>query len=123
MFLQHGPSYLCHMQLLLRIARKIVTNFYLGTSTIFLIWITFFDGNDLISLFSNRMKLRETESDIAYYQERIDMVLAEQARLHGNPDAIERFAREKFLMKKENEDVYVFPQEANNSIFDRLIGF
>lgn len=111
------------MQMLLQIARKIVTNFYLGTSTVFLIWITFFDGNDLISLFSNRMKLAETESDIAYYQERIDMVLAEQARLHGNPDAIERFAREKFLMKRENEDVYVFPQEANSSIFDRLIGF
>lgn len=69
------------------------------------------------------MKLAETESDIAYYQERIDMVLAEQARLHGNPDAIERFAREKFLMKKENEDVFVFPEEANSSIFDRLIGF
>ncbi len=51
------------------------------------------------------------------------MVLAEQARLHGNPDAIERFAREKFLMKKENEDVFVFPEEANSSIFDRLIGF
>jgi cell division protein DivIC len=111
------------MQMLLQIARKIVTNFYLGTSTIFLIWITFFDGNDLISLFSNRMKLAEAESDIAYYQERIDMVLAEQARLHGNPDAIERFAREKFLMKKEDEDVFVFPEEANNSIFDRLIGF
>jgi cell division protein FtsB len=111
------------MQMLLQIARKIVTNFYLGTSMIFLIWITFFDGNDLISLFSNRVKLAETEADIAYYQKRIDMVLAEQARLHGNSDAIERFAREKFLMKKENEDVFVFPEEANNSIFDRLIGF
>jgi cell division protein DivIC len=111
------------MQMLMQIARRIVTNFYLGTSSVFLIWITFFDGNDLISLFSNRMKLAETESEISYYHERIEMVLAEQARLHGNPDAIERFAREKFLMKKDNEDVYVFPQETNNSILDRLIGF
>jgi len=99
------------------------SNFYIGTSALFLIWITFFDGNDLISLFSNRYKLSETESEINFYHDRINVVIAEQARLHGNPDAMERFAREKFLMKRGNEDVFIFPQESNNSIFDRLIGF
>jgi cell division protein DivIC len=111
------------MKVLLKVARTLVSNFYLGSSTLFFIWITFFDGNDLISLFSNRYKLSETEVEIQYYKERIDMVLAEQSRMHGNPDAMERFAREKFLMKKDNEDVFVIPQEPNNSILDRLIGF
>lgn len=111
------------MKVLLVLARKLVSNFYLGSSFLFLVWITFFDGNDLISLFSNRYKLSETESEIQYYQERIALVLAEQARLHGNPDAMERFAREKFLMKRDDEDVFVIPQESNSSIFDRLIGF
>jgi cell division protein FtsB len=111
------------MQMVLKVARKLVSNFYLGTSSLFLIWITFFDGNDLISLFSNRLKLMDTESEIQYYQSRIDMILAEQSRLHGNPDAMEQFAREKFLMKRDNEDVFVIPQEPNNSILDRLIGF
>ena len=88
-----------------------------------LVWITFFDGNDLISLFSNRMKLLETESEIEFYQQKIDLVALEKRRLHGNPAAMERFAREKFLMKKDDEDVFVFTEESNNSILDRLIGF
>jgi cell division protein FtsB len=103
--------------------RKIFSNFYLGTSFLFLVWITFFDGNDLISLFSNRLKLLETESEIDFYQQKIDQVALEKSRLHGNPAAIERFAREKFLMKKDDEDVFVYPEDPNTSILDRLIGF
>lgn len=89
----------------------------------FLVWITFFDGNDLISLFSNRLKLVETEGEIEFYQQKIDQVVLERSRLHGNTAAMERFAREKFLMKKEDEDVFVYPEEPNTSILDRLIGF
>lgn len=111
------------MQRILPGLRKIFSNFYLGTSFLFLVWITFFDGNDLISLFSNRLKLVETESEIDFYQQKIDQVALEKSRLHGNPAAIERFAREKFLMKKDDEDVFVYPEDPNTSILDRLIGF
>lgn len=103
--------------------RRVFSNFYLGTSFLFLVWITFFDGNDLISLFSNRLKLVETEGEIEFYQQKIDQVVLERSRLHGNTAAMERFAREKFLMKKEDEDVFVYPEEPNTSILDRLIGF
>jgi hypothetical protein len=111
------------MHVVLSIARKIVSNFYLGTSTVFFIWITFFDGSDLIGLFSNRMKLADTQNEIELYKKRIDLVIAEQARLAGKSDALECFARERFLMKKDNEDVFVVQQEPNNSILDALTGF
>ncbi len=101
--------------------RLLYSNFYACTGSLFLVWITFFDGNDLISLISNKMKLAETESEIAYYQEKINAVVAEGQKLRGTPDAMERFARERFLMKKDNEDIFLFKEESNTSIFDRLL--
>ena len=104
-------------------ASRLLSNFYVGTSFLFLIWITFFDGNDLISLFSNKMELMETEREIQFYQAKVDEVTSEKDRLMENPDALERFAREKFLMKKADEDVFVIPQEKDNTLLDKLIGF
>lgn len=111
------------MHVILSISRKILSNFYLGTTSVFLVWITFFDGSDLIGLFSNRMKLADTQAEIELYKKRIDQVIAEQARLAGKSDALEYFARERFLMKKDDEDVFVIHQESNNSILDLLKGF
>lgn len=101
--------------------RLLYSNFYVGMSFLFLVWITFFDGNDLISLVSNKMKLAEMESEISYYQKKIDAVIAEGQRLRGTPDAMEKFARERFLMKKDDEDVYLIKDDAHMSIFDRLL--
>lgn len=111
------------MQPVFRFLTRLTSNFYLGTSLLFAVWITFFDGNDLVTLFSNQMKLRETESEIAYYKDQIENVRKEQERLQGNPAALERFARERFLMKKDEEEVFIYLEEKDKSMFDRLIGF
>ena len=100
-----------------------LSNFYVGTSILFLVWITFFDGNDLITLVSNKIELMKTEREIQFYQAKVEEVTAEKDRLMENPDALERFAREKFLMKKADEDVFVIPQEKDENLLDRLIGF
>lgn len=110
------------MQRILRLGKRLFSNFYIGTSLAFLVWVTFFDGNDLISLAGNQMKLIETESEIRFYEKKIAEVLTEHSKLHGSPKAMEQFAREKFLMKKDNEDVYVLDENANTSMFARLIG-
>jgi cell division protein DivIC len=110
-----------HMQLILKCGRMLFSNFYFGTSALFLVWITFFDGNDLIGLFGNHMKLRETESEILFYQKKIDAVAAENTHLIGSAAAKEKFAREKFLMRKENEDVFLV-EKVNTSLFDKLTG-
>jgi cell division protein DivIC len=100
-----------------------LSNFYVGTSILFLIWITFFDGNDLITLVSNKIDLMKTEREIQFYQAKVEEVTIEKDRLMENPDALERFAREKFLMKKADEDIFVIPQEKDENLLDKLIGF
>jgi hypothetical protein len=86
-----------------------------------MVWITFFDGNDLIGVFRNKWKLVEMENEIQFYKNKIDQVAIEQSRLKGDKRALEVFAREKYLMKKQDEDIFLIHQEPDKSMFDRLM--
>lgn len=111
------------MRKIFRYAAGLLSNYYAGTAVLFLLWVTFFDGNDLITLFSNKIELFRTEAEISYYQGKIEEVIAEKNRILLSPEAQERYAREKFLMKKEDEDVFVIPQEEKESLLDKYLGF
>ncbi len=78
----------------------------------FLIWITFFDSNDLYSQYSLAHKLDNLNTDKAYYLEKIEEVKKDREELLSNPDLLEKFAREKYLMKKPTEDLYVVVEVA-----------
>lgn len=73
----------------------------------FLIWLTFFDSNDLYSQYALARKLNTLNTDKVYYLEKIEEVKADREELLSNPDLLEKFAREKYLMKKQSEDLYV----------------
>ena len=73
----------------------------------FLIWLTFFDSNDLYSQYKLARKINSLNADKAYYIEKIDEVKKDREELLSNPDLLEKFAREKYLMKKQSEDLYV----------------
>ena len=73
----------------------------------FLIWLAFFDSNDLYSQYSLAQKLNTLHEDRAYYLEKIEEVHEDREELLSNPDLLEKFAREKYLMKKQSEDLYV----------------
>lgn len=74
----------------------------------------FFDRNDLISQFNYRQKLRELKKDKRYYQQEIKKNQEDLHHLISDPENLERFAREKYLMKKDNEDVFIL-EEVNSS--------
>lgn len=114
--------YLCPMRAIIGFGKLLFSNFYIGTSICFLIWITFFDGNDLITLAQNHLELAKTESEIQFYQEKYNLVLSEQKSLNGSPAALEKFARERYLMRRDNEDVFVVEEAPNSSMFGRLGG-
>lgn len=86
-------------------------NFYSVTAITFLIWMTFLDSNDLISRFKMSAKLRSLESEKEFYQEKISDVEKDRAELLTNKELLEKFAREKYLMKKESEDLFIIQEE------------
>ncbi|GAB3507468.1 hypothetical protein GCM10027341_42090 [Spirosoma knui] len=95
---------------------RFVRNFYVATGLVLLLWMTFFDANDLISQGWNWWKLRELEADITFYQNKIKAVETERREVLGNDRLREKFAREKYLMKKPTEDVFVIVDEHNEPL-------
>lgn len=89
----------------------IFRNFYFVCGLSFLVWMTFLDSNDLISRFRMNSKLGALEDEKEYYLQKISEVEKDRSELMTNKVLLEKFAREKYLMKKETEDVFVIVEE------------
>jgi len=86
-------------------------NFYIVTGLCFFVWMLFLDSNDLISRFKLGSKLRNLDREKAYYQEQIADVEKDRHELMTDRELLEKFAREKYLMKKETEDIFIIQEE------------
>lgn len=90
---------------------KLARNKYFVVSAFFLVWMLFFDPRDwgLIRARSNKLKeLRESEERISA---EIEKTRTELNALKTSASTIEKYAREKYLMKKENEDLYIIKSQ------------
>ena len=81
------------------------------TFTALLIWMAFFDRNDIISQISYKKELRKLEADKQYYNEQIELNKKRTEELKGNSENLERYAREKYLMKKDDEEIFLIVRE------------
>jgi len=86
-------------------------NFYIVCGTLFLLWMTFLDSNDLITRVKMASKLGDLEDEKEYYNQKIVEVEKDRNELMTNKELLEKFAREKYLMRKETEDVFVIVEE------------
>ena len=86
-------------------------NFYFICSALFLGWMMFLDSNNLISRYQLTSKLNSLENEKEYYEEKIREVEKDHKELFGDSESVEKFAREKYLMKKETEDIYVIVEK------------
>lgn len=86
---------------------KFIRNFYFISGFSFVLWMAFFDSEDLITHYKLRKRLKNLKAESAYYQEKIEEVKRDREELMSNEALLEKFAREKYYMKKKKEDVYV----------------
>ncbi len=86
---------------------KIVKNKYLLTIIGLSVWLCFFDRNDLFTQLEMKRKVNKLEGEKQYYQNEISNNKNELVELQTNSKNLEKFAREKYLMKRDNEDVFV----------------
>jgi cell division protein FtsB len=66
-----------------------------------------FDSNNIIDLIKIRSSINELEDKKEFYTNEIDTLRKEEKALFSNIKNLEKFAREKYLMKKDNEDIFV----------------
>lgn len=89
------------------IIMKGLRNKYLMAVMIFLVWLLIFDNNSLIDRVKYLSTLHGMEEEKQYYLERIEEDSRRLNELKTDRDNLEKFAREQYFMKKENEDVFV----------------
>ena len=86
---------------------KFHLNRYIVLFMVFAIWVIFFDNNSLLNRFELHGEINKLEKEKAYYQEKIQKDNKKILELKTNKKNLEKFAREQYLMKKKNEDIYI----------------
>jgi cell division protein DivIC len=85
---------------------KILTNIFVVILIPFIIWMLFFDENSYFIHRKFDKEIKDLESTISFYEGKISKDKETIKKLEDSLE-LERFAREKYLMKKENEDIYI----------------
>jgi len=89
-------------------------NKYLLTGVFFVIWMVFFDPKDILSDLERRDKLNELQTSELHLKAQITNAKQELDLLKNNAQSIEKYAREKYLMKKDNEDLFIVKSAPEN---------
>ena len=92
---------------------KPLRNKYLVLFLLFILWIIFIDDYNLINQSKIKNTVDELKSQKEFYINEIKSDSTELYLLLNDPAEQERFAREKFLMKKENEDIFIIREKEN----------
>jgi cell division protein FtsB len=92
-----------------------IKNKFLIAITVFAFVILFFDKNDLFTQMDRNRQLRELLQSKEYFTDQIATEQAILDKMKTNPGTLEKYAREKYLMKRDNEDLYIIPENSPNS--------
>ena len=84
-----------------------IKNKYFLSAVFFVTWLLFFDHNDFFTQLDRKKELNTIIAEKAYYSKLIEENRKFSNDLEFNASALEKYAREKYLMKKDNEDLYL----------------
>ena len=91
---------------------KIVSNKYLLISLLFGVWMLFLDNYSYMDQRQINNQIDELQDNKKYYQDEIRKD-KENIKLLKNQDQVEKYAREKYYMKKDSEDIYIVEYEGD----------
>lgn len=86
-------------------------NKYALTLIFFVVWMLFLDKNNMLAQLELSMELSDMEDKKEYYQDQLKEVQQTKEELFTNQATIEKFAREQYMMKKDNEDIFIIVEE------------
>lgn len=88
----------------------VLKNKYILATFFFIVWILFFDSNNLFTWYSDLREVAAQEKQKKYYRESIRRTDEMLKELSSNRDSLEKFAREQYLFHKDDEDVFVIKE-------------
>ncbi len=95
--------------------KSIFTNKYLITGIAFGVWMTFFDRNDIPLQLKRIHELDKLQESEKIMNKQITDTKEELGLLKTNPQTLEKYAREKYMMKKENEDLFIIISDSSST--------
>jgi cell division protein DivIC len=94
--------------------RGFFTNKYLITGIAFALWMLFFDRNDITLQLKRVRELKKLQESEKVMDKQITDTKQELSLLKTNPETLEKYAREKYIMKKDNEDLFVINSDSSS---------
>lgn len=91
--------------------KKWFSNRYVIIASILLLWLVFFDRNNLIYQYKLSKEIKALEKEQAFYSSEIESLKTQKAALNSDLDVLEKYAREKYLMKEPGEDLYLLKEK------------
>jgi cell division protein FtsB len=86
----------------------ILKNKYYLTVIILFVWLAFFDGNNFYGIYKLKKNLHHLEQERNFYIQETAKVNIEKQELFNSQKSLEKFARERYFMKHDDEDIYIF---------------
>jgi cell division protein FtsB len=90
---------------------EFVRNRYFICTAVFVLWLLFFDNNNIISQIQLRYEIWKLDKKIEYYREELTTINKQREQLLQSTASLEKYARETYKMKRENEDLYLIVRE------------
>jgi cell division protein DivIC len=84
---------------------------YFICSVAFIAWMVFFDSKDLLTQAQRRQELSDLQTSKEHFTNLISAERKELSQLQSNPATLEKYAREKYYMKRDNEDLFIVPAQ------------
>lgn len=93
--------------------------FYVLSTGVLIVWLTFFDRSNLIKQTEMSMNLSDLEKEEEFYKNELKTVMKEEKEVLGSEASIEKYAREKYFLKKGGETVFVIVDEEDKIITEK----
>ena len=100
-----------HLKIIYSKVPPYLKNKYAFTAMLLFGWMLVFDSNDLIYQVKMRMHLSDLRDKKDYFISQIEEVKQDRLQLFGSQASIEKFAREKYWMKKDNEEIFIIVEQ------------
>jgi len=98
--------------------KPLILNRYTITIVVALVWMLFLDQYDVLSQYKVNSRIQQMEADKQFFENEIDRIKKDRLLMQNNPHQIERFARENYVLKRDNEDLFIFVKP-DSSEFDK----
>jgi cell division protein FtsB len=89
-----------------RVPKFLKNKFFIAFAA-FVIWLAFLDKTNLMSQYQFQSEVNKLENQKEFFIQEIKQTREEQQELLSSPEKLEKFAREKYYMKKDNEDLFI----------------